>query len=73
MEEIFNAAKELDKLKRHATALGLFTNDRDLLECSSCGMWEDVTSEGVLTVYQKDDQSGEDSGLRFMGHLWGQA
>jgi hypothetical protein len=38
MEEIFKAAKEMDKLKRHATALGLITDDRDLLECSSCGM-----------------------------------
>ncbi len=65
MEEFFKAAKELDKIKHHATALGLFTDDQDLLECSSCGMWEDVVSDGVLIVYQKDDLSREDSGLRF--------
>lgn len=65
MEEIFKAAKELDNLKRQATVLGLFTDDRDLLECSSCGIWEDVSSDGVLIVYQKDDSSQEDSGLRF--------
>jgi hypothetical protein len=65
MEKIFKAAKELDKIKRHATALVLFTNDRELLECSSCGTWEDVASDGVLIVYQKDDSLQEDSGLRF--------
>lgn len=65
MEGIFKAAKEMNKLKRQAMALGLFIDDRDLLECSSCGLWEDVTSEGVLTVYQKDDPSRKDSGLRF--------
>ena len=65
IKEIFKTVKELEKLKRQATALGLFTDDRDLLECSSCGLWEDVSSDGVLTVYQKDDPSREDSGLRF--------
>jgi hypothetical protein len=65
MEGIFKAVKELDKLKRQAMALGLFVDDRDLLECSSCGLQEDITFEGTLMVYQKDDQSFEDCGLRF--------
>jgi hypothetical protein len=28
-------------------------------------LWEDVTAEGFLVVYQKDDPSQEDGGLRF--------
>lgn len=56
---------DLQELKRQAQTHGIFTSDRDLLECSSCGLWEDVTSEGVLTVYHKDDPLPEDSGLRF--------
>jgi hypothetical protein len=28
-------------------------------------LWEDVTGEGLLVVYQKDDLSQMDTGLRF--------
>ncbi len=43
----------------------MFVEERDLLECPSCGLWEHVNCEGLLLVYQKDDSSQADSGLRF--------
>ena len=43
--DIQSLAKELTKIKKQADALGLFTDDRDLLECKFCGLMEDVTFE----------------------------
>ena len=43
----------LHELRSHATTLGLFTDDRELLVCLSCGLQEDVTIEGVLTLCEK--------------------
>lgn len=45
--------------------MGLFTNDRDLLQCPSCGLMEDVTSDGRLTTCQENDKTYADTGLRF--------
>jgi predicted RNA-binding Zn-ribbon protein involved in translation (DUF1610 family) len=59
------AVRQLQEVMHRAQALGLFIDDRDLLECPSCGLREDVTAKGLLVVYQKDDPSQEDSGLRF--------
>lgn len=65
MKNLLVAVRQLQEAKRQARALGLFTDDRVLLECPFCGLWEDVTAEGVLVVYQKDAPLQEDSGLRF--------
>jgi len=65
MENLYSAVWQLQEAKRQARALGMFVEDRELLECPACGLWEDVTGEGLLVVYQKDDLSQEDSGLRF--------
>lgn len=66
MENLYSAVRRLQAAKRQARELGMFVEDRDLLECPACGLWEDVTGEGRLVVYQKDDPSLVDSGLRFM-------
>ena len=58
-------ARQLVQIKQQAAALGLFTNDRELLECPSCGFLEDVTFEGFLITYKKDGKDQRDSGLRF--------
>ena len=58
-------ARQLVQIKQQAAALGLFTDDRELLECPSCGFLEDVTFEGFLITYQKDGKDQRDSGLRF--------
>ena len=59
-------ARQLVQVKQQAAALGLFTDDRELLECPSCGFLEDVTFEGFLITYQKDGKDRRDSGLRFL-------
>ena len=57
--------RKLEGVKKQAKALGIFTDDRELIECPSCGLLEDVTIEGVLVTYQKDSKDLKDSGLRF--------
>lgn len=64
-EELPAVLRQLQEAKRQARAFGLLSDDRDLLECPSCGLWEDATAEGLLVVYQKDDSSQQDNGLRF--------
>lgn len=57
--------KELARVKKQAAALGIFTNDRELLECSKCGLVEDVLTDGVLVTYHRNSRDSNDSGLRF--------
>ena len=40
-----------EKIKKDARALGIFTDDRKLLECLDCGLMEDVTINGLLITY----------------------
>lgn len=56
-------AKRLAALRRQAKALGLFADDRELLECP-CGLKEDVTCEGRNITCREPDL-GKDTGLRF--------
>ena len=58
-------ARQIAKFHKQAEELGLFLNDRGLLECSKCGLIEDVAFEGHLTTYRKDDKNMADTGLRF--------
>jgi hypothetical protein len=55
---------KLHELRAHATTLGLFTDDRELLVCLSCGLQEDVTIEGVLITHDFESLDVSDSGLR---------
>lgn len=50
MDDLIALARQLEQVKHQARALGIFTNDRELLECSSCGLLEDVTAEGQLVT-----------------------
>lgn len=55
---------QLVKLKEKARELGLFLDDRELLECHKCGLMEDVDINGkLLTVFEKEPN--KDTGLRF--------
>lgn len=65
MKGLIAAIRQLEKAKRRARALGIFTDDRELLECSSCGLLEDVTAAGILVTYSRKSPLQEDSGLRF--------
>lgn len=63
--DIIPLAREITRIKKQMTALGLFTHDRELLECTQCGLVEDVTSDGRLVPYHRDSKDMKDCGLRF--------
>ena len=45
--------RSLEGIEKKAEALGLFLNDRELLECPCCGLFEDVTIQGILLTARK--------------------
>lgn len=49
---------------REAEALGIFTDARELLECTCCGLKENVLISGRLITYRGEDVE-KDTGLRF--------
>ena len=53
-QELVELSRKLAKVKAQARALGIFTDDRELLECPNCGLLEDVTAKGLLVTYPKD-------------------
>jgi len=57
--------RRLVKVKKQAEAIGLFTHDRQLLECT-CGLMEDVAFDGGLFTYHKSDHTFKETGLRFI-------
>lgn len=56
---------QLKKLQKQAAAIGLFTGDRELLECTNCGLVEDVLIDGRLVTYRKTARNIDDCSLRF--------
>lgn len=64
LSRLSDLARRLQQVKAEATQLGIFTDDRELVECSKCGLKEDVDIHGfLLTCF--DDSLGKDTGLRF--------
>ena len=57
-------ARQVAALRKRAKALGVFSHDRKLVECSGCGLMEDVTAEGTL-ITCRAQALGSDTGLRF--------
>ncbi|MDP1589262.1 MAG: hypothetical protein Q8M07_16045 [Prosthecobacter sp.] len=57
-------AAEIVALQKQMKALGMFANDRELLECPRCGLMENVSVEGMLFTCTPTDL-GTDTGLRF--------
>ena len=64
VDSIGAIARRLGKLQTQARALGIFTNDRDLLTCPKCGLMEDVLVDGRLVTYHEENNP-KDTGLRF--------
>lgn len=54
------------RVKKQAEKLGIFTNDRELLECDACDLIEDVTIEGFLITYHESSADRRDTGRRFI-------
>jgi len=53
MSDILPLARELVRIKKQAEAMGLFTDDRELLECCGCDLAEDVAFDGRLMTYHR--------------------
>jgi hypothetical protein len=47
-ENLYSAVRQLLEAKRQARALGMFVEDRELLEYPACGLWEDVTCADII-------------------------
>ena len=63
-DELMELAGQLEQVRAQAKQLGIFTDERELLECSKCGLKEDVDINGfLLTCF--DASLGQDTGLRF--------
>lgn len=65
VEDIGRLVRQMQPVLEKAEALGIFTHDRDLLECLNCGLKEDVLITGQLVTY-RGDAVKPDSGLRFI-------
>ncbi len=57
--------RQLQQLQAQAKALGIFTDERNLLTCPNCGLFEDVTSDGFLITSRALSNEPLDTGLRF--------
>ena len=65
MDELIALVRQLEQVKAQARRIGIFTDDRELLECSNCGLREDVMADGMLATYSRTSRSRKDCGLRF--------
>ena len=65
MKDILPLARELTRLKKQAAALGLFTNNRELIECTGCDLAEDVAFDGRLITFHRNGDDLGDCGLHF--------
>ena len=63
--DILPLVRELVRVKKQVEALGLFTDDREFLECSGCDLVEDVAFDGRLITNHRNSEDYSDSGLRF--------
>ena len=64
-DPLIELCRSLEGIEKKAEALGLFVNNRELLECPCCGLFEDVTIEGILITSRKVTTPPIDTGLRF--------
>jgi hypothetical protein len=64
LEKVRPIAQQLAALQAKARSLGIFLNDRALLECPECGLQEDVAFGGQL-ITCRPPAFGQDTGMRF--------
>lgn len=65
MEKLRALATEITAPQAKARAFGLFANDRELLECTNCGLMENVAAAGGGLFTCRPESLDEDTGLRF--------
>jgi len=64
-DSLLDLCRELQHVQNQAKAQGLFVGDRELLDCPHCGLFEDVTAEGLLVTSYELRHPLVDTGLRF--------
>jgi hypothetical protein len=64
MHDLRQLAAAVVAVRAKARALGLFANDRELLECPGCGLMENVAIDGRLFTCRPETLD-EDTELRF--------
>ena len=64
-QKIKPLVEDIVRIQKQAKALGIFVNNRELFECPGCDLVEDVTFDGFLMTYHKENDDMTDSGLRF--------
>lgn len=64
MDSIIKLASELKEIQMQAEALGVFLNDRELIECPGCGLLEDVEISGKLITYFKGETLANQSSTK---------
>ena len=64
LAELKPLVAEVVRVKAEMKAAGLFTDDRELLECPRCRLQEDVTIGGKLITCEPTSP-GVETGLRF--------
>ena len=57
-------ARQIAAIREQMHALGMFANDRELLDCPHCGLREDVLISGHFLTYRESGFQ-QDTGLRF--------
>jgi hypothetical protein len=57
--------EQMQEIRQQAEIAGLFIDDRELLDCTHCGLQEDVLIDGRLVTHQAGAADATDSGLRF--------
>ena len=57
--------EDIIRIQKQAKSLGIFVNDRELLECTGCDLVEDVAFDGSLMTYHRESDDMTDSDLRF--------
>ncbi len=57
-------ASQIAAIRQQMHALGMFANDREMLDCQHCGLRDDVLMSGLLITYREPDFH-QDTGLRF--------
>jgi len=64
-QKIKPLAEDIIRIQKQARSLGIFVNDRELLECTGCDLVEDVAFDGSLMTYHRESNDMTDCGLRF--------
>ena len=64
-QKIKPLAEDIIRIQKQAESLGIFVNDRELLECTGCDLVEDVAFDGSLITYHRESNDMTDCGLRF--------